>query len=299
MEPVWERYWHQFLNFELVLNQTKLWFAIEKELAKDFPKHIPQALLTKLDLTFDILSNAIEVYRKSPLSPEGKTFRKEGIKLPTGPNIFMEYISCKGAALKLDDIDKSTNFEMLIFQRNIITAFAHVDAFLSDSVRAACEARPEIMKSSKKIEWETVLSCGQWNTLMHFLIEEYANKFSWRTLTERVAYLREQLGLDMGIPEWALSYLDEAENVRHIMVHNGGNVSQTYLERTGRTDLAIGQPYPITTSYLGRRIELIHHLGAAAYRAVAAKFFNKTDEECPKTKEFGELPEQDPSLKKV
>ena len=67
--------------------------------------------------------------------------------------------------------------------------------------------------------------------------------------------------------------LEGAENIRHIIVHNGGRASQEFINRTGRNDLAVGEIVPVTAEYVGDVSSSSRLLASELFTKVSKKFF--------------------------
>jgi hypothetical protein len=150
--------------------------------------------------------------------------------------------------------------------------FAHLDAFMADTVRAICKARPDVLKSGRKLDWEAIVSSGGWEGLMTRLADQYAYEFGWESVTERLKVMQERLGLTLACPREHTRLLEEAELTRHVVVHNGGRVSQQYIQRTGCTDLRIGQFVPVTPTYVAQVARCAWSVAGALCVAVARAY---------------------------
>jgi hypothetical protein len=121
--------------------------------------------------------------------------------------------------------------------------------------------------------WDRILQKGNWQNLVESMIEEYLYAFGWKTIHQRVEYLGSKHGLRIKTPTSVLLFIDEAENTRHAVIHNSGKVSQEYKNRTGQTDLTIGDVIPINTKYTDQLTRAVGTLGFDVFAAVAQKFF--------------------------
>ena len=105
------------------------------------------------------------------------------------------------------------------------------------------------------------------------MIEEHTYQFGWKSIRERLAYLSSEYGLSITTPSAELLVIDEAEKTRHIVIHNGGKVSQEYLTRSGRADVQIGELIPISSHDTDQISMIAQMLGADVFLAIAQKFF--------------------------
>ena len=155
--------------------------------------------------------------------------------------------------------------------------FAHLEAFLSDSLRAICRVRPEILKSNKKIDRSTLIDFRSWDKIIEFLIEDYTYDFGWETFKNKIKFLNDKIGLNIEIPDSDLSILEEAENTRNIVVHNGGRISQEYINRTKKDDLNVGDLILITPEFIKTVSNIILYLAWDIFALISKKFFDVDD----------------------
>src|SRR5215475_721560 len=73
--------------------------------------------------------------------------------------------------------------------------------------------------------------------------------------------------------------LEAGEQVRHVIVHNGGHVSAEYLRRTRRTDLALGSVVPLDDETLERISIVAGGICGEVFIDIATSFFGASDAE--------------------
>ncbi len=137
------------------------------------------------------------------------------------------------------------DFTRTVYSNEVVMQTAYLNGFVRATIAEICRLRPELLKRAEKVG---------------------------STIRERVNWL-EKIGIDLKVAETQVAWLEEAENVRHIIVHNGGRVDNQFLRRTGRTDLPIGEPFPLSSHYLLRVYTGSKALAAALFTGVAEKFF--------------------------
>jgi hypothetical protein len=208
-----------------------------------------------------------------------KTTSAELDQMDTEGRIFVHVLFMFIALSLLDISPHDLDFNRLLCSQQLVMVLAHLDAFMADSLRAICRVRPEVLMSEKKLEWSTLISCGGWDELLAHLIEQYVFEFGWRSIYKRVQFLKEQLGLVIDFPESDIELLEEAENIRNIIVHNGGRVSQEYIARTGRDDLRIGDFVPVTLEYVDEVSMAASTLAGELFVEVSRKFFGIEESE--------------------
>jgi hypothetical protein len=172
----------------------------------------------------------------------------------------------------LENKGKHFDFGSLVIAQELVILLAHVDAFISDSIRAMCKAKPIILISDKKISWRDVIETGNWDDLISYLTEEYSYDLGWNSISDRISYISERHGLKISLSE-PIRRLSEAEQLRHLIIHNGGRVSQEYLKKTGKTDVDLGELITITHDYTKQVAEDALLLLNNIFLSVSEKFF--------------------------
>jgi glucose-6-phosphate isomerase len=153
---------------------------------------------------------------------------------------------------------------------------AHVDGFMADVLRTVCRTCPHVLRrGDKKLTWHSIIASGSWDALVEQLVEDYTLSHGMKSVPKRLDALKGELGVDVALAPEARETLLEAEQVRHIFIHNGGRVSAEFLKRTSRTDLSIGQYFPLTLDYLDKAHGAAMQLVDGLFRAISSKYFSQ------------------------
>ncbi|HVS81248.1 MAG TPA: hypothetical protein VHE60_05905 [Pyrinomonadaceae bacterium] len=275
----WETYRGVFKNFGTAMSQIEILTFVGNETIKDFPSNLPLSLKDPLLAGMRQMSNVIGVVLKA--SESGKRLRKSIAASDSDPTkgklleSVVTLIISSADVTKPKKLSKSfqIGFERLLGSQKLVMSFAYLDAFMADTLRAVCAARPEILKSAKKIDWATALGFEKKDDLIVHLVERYVYDFGWLTLSKRLEFLRKEFGLDIAPPEKEIELLHWAENIRHVAVHNGGRVSAEFIERTGKTELVLGEFVPIEFDELEKMIIAVRLLAGDLFTSVSKKFF--------------------------
>jgi hypothetical protein len=189
-------------------------------------------------------------------------------------------IAC--AALgKLGLSPESLDFEGPLWSQQLVMVIAHLDAFVGDSVRAVCRARPDVLRRKKQVQWETVIACGNWDAVIGRLAEDFVYELSWKGLSERLEEIKKHFGLAFDPSNVDMEELERAEQARHLIMHNAGRVTPEYLTRTGRTDVHPGAALAIGQAEVERVAEAAAFVGDEFFRAISTKFFGKKPSDLP------------------
>lgn len=272
----WETYKKTYHSYELSVNQTRVLTIVAAQVLEDFPKKMPKHLRAPMARDFKELGRLVVTAKFGRQTKQKKTKPKE-IKFSLSSHLTDHVMAMYLAQLNLDMPRAELDFGRLLCSQELVMLFAHLDAFMADSLRIVCQARPEVLKSDRKMDWATILSCGGWEELLNRLAEQHVFAFGWQSLPERIEYLNDRLGLSLEGRGYDVKMLEEAANMRHVVVHNGGRASQEYITRTGRNDLAVGEIVPVTPEYVDDVFASSRMLASELFRKVSEKFFDVDD----------------------
>jgi hypothetical protein len=170
------------------------------------------------------------------------------------------------------------DFGPLLFQQALVMTLAHIDGFLSESFKVIFRREPRVLRRSKQLTWEDALAAGSYDNLLTTLSEQYAFELGWKTLSQRIEWMRDEINLPLpAVSEYAM--LEEAFQIRHIIVHNGGRVSKEFLVRTSRADVTLGEALVLTPGYCEEVAAQAELFCADVFVSIAKKFLGakKTD----------------------
>ena len=273
----WEDYFEVYQSYELSINQSRVLSIVAGEILEQFPNRLPKAIRKPLVATLGQLRDALFVGEPSTgaeMAPDSVE-----IDITHTHEIVPPVVSMYLARAALGASTEKVDFERALCSQDLVMLFAHLDAFTSDSLETICRLRPEVMRSRKTLEWDTILSYGGWENLLDHMIAEYVFQFGWQSVAERVKFLKERLGLTIDLEDSELAFLDEAEKARNIVVHNGGRANEEYIKRTGRTELTPGEFVTVTPQFLGEAFEVTRMLVSHIFTSVSKKFFGREDSE--------------------
>jgi hypothetical protein len=278
---VWEAYAKKYHNSRVLIEQLTVLSIVANEVLKDFPRNLPTKLGSFL---LKIMEGMAEAMRNSKLEPiegsPGQLRVQTSVKFEESEDgEWPELVSSATQILmsqSLVGLPFRLDFEGSLRAQEVVMLLAHLDGFMVETLRAVCRIRPEVLKkASKSASWEDIVECGGWEELLDFLSEKYSYEFGWmESIKNRISFLEEQFKLKLDIPSEDLVFIEKMENVRHVIVHNGGIVSKEYVSRTSESDLAIGTPVSITEIMITRLSTLTALLCERIYKQISVKFFS-------------------------
>ena len=153
--------------------------------------------------------------------------------------------------------------------------FAHLEAFLADSIRVVCVIRPEVLKSNRKITWKTIIDLGSQSDIIDHLIDQYVFNCTWGPITDTVKLANEKLGLHITSSDDAIERIASSQLLRNVIVHNGGRVSEEYLKRSNRSDVRLGEKLAIDKDVNNKTASAALELASRFFIEIGKTHFNK------------------------
>lgn len=261
------------------IHQTEVIALASAAALKDFPKNLPSSSKDRFVKTMRELATGLT---KAMEDPGGSSEPRARVTRPSKQVETDEPFISPAIMMVISRVlsgkqDINVDLIPLIYAQQLVITIAHLDAFMGDSLRTICRSEPRLLRRSKQISWERVLEAGAWDPLIDSLVEEYAYELGWMSIAERVSYFRDDVGVTIKIPQEDLTLLTEAEQLRHLVVHNGGRTNREFVRRTGRVDVPIGQVVPITREHVGKVSSATLLVCSDVFVGVATKFFGANE----------------------
>ncbi len=270
MSVLLEDYTQSYHDFIIAVRQIAAIYAVSKAALHDFPENLPQELIDPYN---EVLSKIAETARTSGERATQIQWQVEDASDPVISLVFMVFAHVgAGRAGKID-------FDRVISSQQLVMTFAHLDAFLGDTVRTSCRARPKAMKSKKTPTWDRALNADNWEQFVESMIDEYVYEFGWQNAAKRIELLKERFGIGLNVSPDEILFLDKAENLRHEFVHNGGKATQQYLDKANDSSLKLGELIPLDGNFLFDLSRLAINVVSELFASVLKQFFSTTPED--------------------
>lgn len=288
----WEGYQQHAYNFQASLYQSLLIYSSSRRLLKNFPNELPpeyQRFLNQFAESFSIaIKDITELLKDGKVSPSqeyklygrGKDGKYKGIALVfEDPDDYGKMVTATIDMLRplneLGVLIQDIDFTNLSNGQQLITIFAFLESFISDSIRSICKQTPDILRRKKLIEWETIVSAGNYEDLISHLADKLAFE-SGHSVTEKIATLKKEFVLDIKVPDEINSILEQGELLRNLVAHNGGRVSIEY-KRKSNTNLRLGESVFIADDFVEKVFNGAFYLAKEVFGSVAKKYFAQND----------------------
>ncbi|MEE8343205.1 MAG: hypothetical protein V3R51_05325 [Gammaproteobacteria bacterium] len=136
----------------------------------------------------------------------------------------------------LDELKKNRQFFMEIIVVRHVENYLN---YLSSMLREIFVSRPETLRSSEKIDLETVLRHGSINDLVLTIAERKVENLTYSSIQDLEEFFSERFHLKL-IEDDQRKVLVDAIETRNISVHNRCVINKRYIARTGNKSLPEG-----------------------------------------------------------
>lgn len=266
-------YYTYLKNLEVAVYQTQIIMFVAKDALEDFPHNLPDP--SDVYDAHTKLANSFKLAQEHELNSVVNFNELIGHENPVVMN------TLRLALAKMHSSDEGENFTTILFYQGLVMLLAHLDAFMVNSFQTMCIVRPEILRRDKKLSWEDVLLCGDWNSFIEKVTDEYCFEFGLKSIKEKVQYLNSKYGVHIDIPDSVLDNFDIAQEMRHVIVHNGGRVSQKFINKTDATDIELRDQILVNDKLIESIAHDVLYLGSETFIAIARKFFDRNNEQIP------------------
>ncbi len=150
-----------------------------------------------------------------------------------------------------------------------------VDAFqryLTKMLSRIYTERPETLKSSEKVEIRDVLRFKNMEGFISYIAEKRVHELSYKGMREILEFLEKRHGLKVDCCDSKLTTAIEFIEVRNIVVHNAGLVSDLFIKRTKRDDLIPDEPFPLNMQYFSKTQQDFRDVAESIDKAILEHF---------------------------
>jgi len=278
IDEMWESYEVIYHTSQASIHQTMFLSAVTGEIFKDFPTGLPPAFGVKYQKLLTDLIKAIESTKRSPDGRYHVDYNAiSGDEEFSSIAIMMvveSAIAKRGVPTPKSDV---SDFDRFLTSLQLVMLFAYIDAFLADTIRIVCRARPEVLKKqSKKIAYDRVIASRSLHQLKDELVDDFAFELGRQTdIKGRLKFFKDHFGIVVKCPATDLQGLAKLERIRDIVVHNGGRVSLEFMRKTGEKRFALGQVYPLTSKEIRALALFARRLSGSIFVEVSTKFLKR------------------------
>lgn len=121
-----------------------------------------------------------------------------------------------------------------------------------------------------QVEVRTLLDCKDLDEAIGRAVEKKVYDLSFAGLPEIAEFLRKPVGVHIDTNSKTFEDVRELVEVRHLIAHHGGNVSRRFTSKTRRSDVKIGEPFPLDPQWILDGVRSLAHLAEEIYLGLAA-----------------------------
>lgn len=253
-----EIYFQRYQELVAAIHSTQAISLVAGESLRDFPSRLPKKSREAIADFFSFLSSEIEQAaagkkRDASAAKAQKKMPANRTRLVTAAFrvLLARFLLPKKPAAGAGSGRLGINFANQLRAQEVVMQLAHLDAFMADSVRAVCRAEPRLLIRSKTMTWEDIVGCESWEGVTTHMIETSAYTYGWNSIRKKTELLSSEFGVVVKASDKDIQALEDAEQLRHIVVHNGGRISKEFNKRT-RSNARIGAPAPIPQQLVDR-----------------------------------------------
>lgn len=158
----------------------------------------------------------------------------------------------------------------ILAEMSLVWIVAFQEAFTKEYLRALLIRRPEIIKSSRQLSYEVILSHGSMEDLLNHVVDREVDELGYKDIDEVADYFQERLGIDLRASFGGWEAVREATYRRNVVIHNRGIANAIYCQKTGCG--TPGDRVSPDVEYCNGTVESVLAFMQAVHQEVAEKF---------------------------
>lgn len=254
----WKAYSKRFGDFVAAISQTELISQAAAHSLKEFPR-LPFVPPITARIATDAHTSKVTYSR------------------PTDRPIVIPYVTMIGR--RIQNPEGKVDFSGAILSEQVAMLIAHTEAFLADTLRAICIEHPgRIRASQAQITWQDALAYRGRASLLRGLVDRFVDtRLRGADLRDTLSILIKDFGLEFQPDEDTLVDLRLGEQIRHLVVHNGGRIDAQFARQVGIPLKRTGQPYPLDEHFVQKLATACDIAAIDVFFATALKCFGFAD----------------------
>jgi len=178
-----------------------------------------------------------------------------------------EALALAGAETK----EMAPRFERFWLEMLVSRIADHFEFYLTQILSRILRQYPEALGTSQ-IQVRELLECRDLEDAIGRAVEKKVHELSFSGLSGIAGFLDKQLGAPIDTKSRHFAAVAELIEVRHLIVHNNGRVSRIFLARTSRTDLKVGDFFPLALHWVQNGLDSLGALVNELDRVLISHF---------------------------
>lgn len=294
----------RYTDFVSLINDVRILSKLSYQIFDKYPKNIPKEIYKPIEDDLSFFAKNLKLYNaKQTLSYKEIKEKNTPVEYQPKTNlsgIFLESSVAKGIgdlftkeipvtiAVK-SPIKLYSYFKKIILEEEFLSYFALFEAYLNSIISIILKKYPkklnptEIKNESKMIRWDEILQFDNYSDLVDLLVEKYIYSFGYKSIKDRLAILRKkEFGLDTQIGKDVEKSLDEIQEIRNCIIHNGGRLTRKSINILRKNNLKVGGLIVIKSNLNNDVFNIFKAIAFSLFKQTVTKYFNDDFEEIKK-----------------
>jgi hypothetical protein len=160
----------------------------------------------------------------------------------------------------------------MLLNMALIYLAALFDAFMSDSLASILAARPDMLRSSKQLTYESALSFDDRDAMVEFMAQREIGEMGYKSFKDQLSYYKTRVGVVLDGAAVDAAQFVELTARRTVLVHNNGAANQIYVTLVGDTSVRLGDRLDVDDVNWANSVEVVTRAVTAISEQLEAKF---------------------------
>jgi hypothetical protein len=160
----------------------------------------------------------------------------------------------------------------LLLELFITRLMDNFSTYLSDIVREAFKAKPEILKYKETVRLDQLMRFDSIDSFLHDLIDQEVLNLSYFGFSALEDWLQKKLGLGLSPTPQDRNAIIEFIETRNAIVHNHGLIDHKYLSSVQNTKFELGEYRKVDIDYLYQAHSLLNNVVSRIDELFSSKF---------------------------
>lgn len=179
----------------------------------------------------------------------------------------------------LDEHAEFMSFHTHLPEILVVGVVSIYDGYISELLQLALRHRPSIIEESdKKLSYRQIMSFGSLEAAQRHIVGKELDTILYGSRQDQIDWISTKLRLNINLSDPKLKEFSEVCERRNILTHNGGRVSEQYIDNCRKSGISpasanIGEKIRITDPYIRSAVDTVYEvgvrLGVIVWRCVA------------------------------
>lgn len=278
----WDDFDHAYIDFAMEYSQQMLTYTLSVELLSDFPKNLPDYILTPIVARRHRVL-AAEMRRRGMTANPDFAADDSFFELAASVELTEEQhrIRCAYEGLyavarygkKMPEME-FPQFRRFLVAQNVVVICAFAEGFLANTIRRLCSVDFTPFDQWKSKRKEKLAGINESDMFEQFIFE-----MGYGSFEKKLSRIEQEFGFQVSTSKADRTKIRELFLIRNCMVHNASLVSKVYKQRgMNRHSLSVGDGMPLPEEETEELIDILVDSVTAIYRSVAVNVLKRSAE---------------------